>query len=216
MKLSKRAMICLLLIFTMCLSVSASELSNEQLETLSDYNIFQGDENGNLHLDELITRAEFCKVICSALGFNDMIPSDSMNQFKDVNDQHWACNYIECAYTLNLISGTENGYFMPDDTISNIDVIKTIISALGYEPKAARVGGYPNGYVTIAKELNLISSNALNLDQSAIRKDVALLLSIALDIPVMKQTGFGDTIEYSVMNGEADNQLITLKSNLDQ
>lgn len=205
----------LLLIVSLFSPVYAEGLSSDKLNVLEAYKIFQGDETGALHLEEAITRAEFCKVICSALGYNDAGDDGAESVYADVEPSHWAYSYIQCAKALQLIDGVGDTLFMPDEPILNQDVIKIIVTALGYEPKAAGLGGYPTGYAAVAAELGLTASKALILSENAIRGDVADMVYTALTVPLMQQTEFGESAQYTIMDGSDGTALVTLKSKLD-
>ena len=96
MKRILHMILCLTLLASAHISVSASELTEEQLSTLYEYEIFQGNEFGELNLDKDITRAEFCKVISSSLGYSKDILAETQERdiFVDVKNSHWAYLYI--------------------------------------------------------------------------------------------------------------------------
>ena len=95
---------------------------------MQSYEIFRGDENGNLNLDSKITRAEFCKVILSALGYSKDELTKSINtaDFSDVDNTHWAYLYIYGARQIDLINGDENGCFNPQDKLTRAEGAKII------------------------------------------------------------------------------------------
>lgn len=195
-------LLCLALSVPFGVSASEDKSETEKLGVLQSYGIFQGDENGNLNLDSKITRAEFCKVILSALGYSKDELTKSINtaDFSDVDNTHWAYLYIYGARQIDLINGDENGCFLPEDDITKTDVLKMAVTALGYKPMAEKEGGYPNGYVTVAQKTGLIKNTAA-LDEPALRKEVADIIYTALDVPIMQVTGFGEEVEYSIMDG---------------
>lgn len=208
------AVLCLALLATSCVFVFAAEPDSEQLSVLYDYGIFRGDENGDLNLDKNITRAEFCKVILTALGYSDgeLNKITDAEDFPDVDSEYWAYLYIKSARRLSFIDGYEDGNFLPENDITLNEVIKIVVNALGYAPKAEQAGGYPGGYSSVAKDLGLTKNIAVSLDESALRGDVASIIYTALDIPVMQVVGFGEQMEYKVMDGSEDIPLITWKT----
>lgn len=208
------AVLCLALLATSCVFVFAAEPDSEQLSVLYDYGIFRGDENGDLNLDKNITRAEFCKVILTALGYSDgeLNKITDAEDFPDVDSEYWAYLYIKSARRLSFIDGYEDGNFLPENDITLNEVIKIVVNALGYAPKAEQAGGYPGGYSSVAKDLGLTKNIAVSLDESALRGDVASIIYTALDIPVMQVVGFGEQMEYKVMDVSEDIPLITWKT----
>lgn len=208
------AVLCLALLAASCVCAFAANPDSEQLSVLYDYGIFRGDENGDLNLDKNITRAEFCKVILTALGYSDgeLNKITDAEDFPDVDSEYWAYLYIKSARRLSLIDGYEDGNFLPENDITLNEVIKIVVNALGYAPKAEQAGGYPGGYSSVAKDLGLTKNIAVSLDESALRGDVASIIYTALDIPVMQVVGFGEQMEYKVMDGSEDIPLITWKT----
>lgn len=209
------AVLCLALLATSCVFVFAAEPDSEQLSVLYDYGIFCGDENGDLNLDKNITRAEFCKVILAATGHSDgeLNKITDAEDFSDVDSEYWAYLYIKSARRLSLIDGYEDGNFLPENDITLNEVVKIVVNALGYAPKAEQKGGYPAGYNSVAEELSLTKNIAVSPDEPALRGDVASIIYTALNIPIMQVAGFGgEQMEYKVMDGSEGIPLITWKT----
>lgn len=204
--------VCLMLMSAVV--ANAAELTKEQQADLYSYGIMVGDENGDLRLNDTITRAETVKMIC-CLG-NIGIDSDENNvndkYFKDIPENHWAIKYINNAKVVGIVDGDEHDNFKPEEEITYNEVIKMMVSVLGYSPMADVRGGYPDGYVVVATQLGLTKSLSIKNDNAASRNDVAILINNALDIPIMQQSSFGENVEYKVMNGENGTKLITCRS----
>ena len=202
--------------------VSATELTKEQQTDLYSYGIMVGDENGDLRLNDTITRAEAVKMICCAYDVDvSSIDGFVNNYFNDVPQNHWAIKYINVAKGLGIVEGDENSNFKPEDEITYNEIVKMIVHVLGYSPMADTRGGYPNGYLMVATQLGVTESLSIKNEGVASRNDVAILISNALDIPIMVQTGidFGTeqpAAEYQIANGENGTKLITLRSMLEE
>jgi hypothetical protein len=69
-------------------------------------------------------------------------------------------------------------------------MVKLIVAALGYTPKAEANGGYPTGYLVIASQKNITKGATGNAGDAAPRKTVARLIYNALDVNMMEQTVF--------------------------
>jgi len=198
------------------ITVSASPVLTEKaMKDLYEYGIMTGNENGDLRLEENVSRAEFSKMICAALGFKNTKTAQLfvVEDFLDVNENHWAYGYIQIARGLALIEGIGKGYFNPDGNIKIQDAVKITVAALGYETKTKKTS-YPEGYLSIAEEIGLTKKDEFPPEKYATRKEVAYLISNALDIPLNKQTAFGSIIKYEIMDGKDGRALITLRTNL--
>ncbi len=203
--------------------VSATGLSAEQQADLYFYGIMVGDENGDLRLKDAVTKAEVVKMICCAGKF-DVNSNSSFSEntlFNDVPEDHWAYRYINIAKTVGLVDGDENGNFKPEDEITYDEIIKMIVAVLGYSHTANAMGGYPDGYAMVATQLGLTKLLSIKNESVATRSDVAILVSNALDIPIMVQSGIDFStqqpkVEYQVLNGDNGTKLRTLRSILNE
>lgn len=180
---------------------------------LIGYEIMQGDENGNLNLEDDVTRAEMAQFIINAnhmKGIEYAVSADE-ELFTDVSKDHWAYNTIYLAKSLKVINGHGDGTFEPEGKVTYEQAIKMIVSLLGYAPKADTMGGYPQGYIAVATQIGLTQHIEFEQTANAIRKDIAIMLDTALDIPVMEQIGYGSEPEYKIMDGKDGADLITLE-----
>lgn len=196
----------------------ATKLTTEQQSDLYSYGIMVGDENGDLRLDDTITRAEAVKMICCASNA-DVSSVENLaydRYFKDIPQNHWAIQYIHAAKELGIVDGDENGNFNPEEEITYSEIIKMVVSVLGYDPMAETIGGYPDGYIKTASRFGITKGLNVANDVFAVRADIALMIVTALDIPIMKQSPNTTETEYQIMNGENGIELITLRSVLNR
>ena len=157
----------------------SDEVLSTKLNDLSKYNIINGYEDGTFRPDNSITRAEFSKIIMCAT-MNDYI-TEYEKGFTDVADGSWAEKYIYSAKMLGIVNGTTESTFEPEANITNEQAIKMIVCSLGYSEEAIAAGGYPDGYIEIAKNIGIISNS--NFDSKAIstRRGIAEMVYKALD-----------------------------------
>ncbi len=212
-----KKILCVVLILILNLTVVAfATPSEEQLKDLKSLQIMVGDEDGNMRLEDNITRAEATKMISAILNIN----TDSFSQnvepskFPDVPDSHWAKNYINAMKDCGIVEGDEAGNFNPEADITNEEIIKMLINALGYGSMAEQTGGYPMGYTRTAQKIGLTEGLKLNVETPAIRGDVAQMFATALDIPIMVQTGWSadGSTSYQILDGSAGTELRTIRT----
>ncbi len=186
-KLNRKVLVCLAVFFCIFyLSGQAFGKTNtfpdvpqdadyaEAVETLVSLRIISGDENGNFNPESTITRAEAAVIMCRMTGVGDILESTSV--FTDVPPEHWAAEYISKAAELEIISGYGDGKFGPDDPVTYEQMVKMLVSAWGYDDLAQKSGGYPEGYLSVAEEFNIISDIPLKTGEYAVRKDVAVMV----------------------------------------
>lgn len=172
------------------------------VEVLSALEILKGDDKGNFNPDNTITRAEAAAVIVRTLGWEEAAKGAAgATQFTDVAADHWGSGYINMAAQAGIIAGHGDGTFGPEDPVTYEQIVKMLVCALGYEPKALTKGAYPTGYLITANEAKLTAGVSGAAGQEAARKVVAQLTFNALDIPLMEQEGWGSDISYVIYNG---------------
>lgn len=166
---------------------------------LSALNIMRGYPDGDFMPNEYITRAEFSTVITRLLGGEW---KKSSRTFIDVTPEHWAYNSIETAAALGIVKGVEEGIFAPDTKVTAPQVIKMLVSVLGYGELAEKSGGYPYGYQEVANSLGLYKDVSLSNSEVISRGEIAILVYNALDCDIMRLTSFGDFQESNAYKGE--------------
>ena len=199
-------------LFSFSAFAESAELTEMQKEDLYNLGIMTGDENGDLRLDDNITRAEAVKMICVA--GNIRIPSDiDKKVFDDVDESHWAYKYICAAKENAIINGNGNGNFNPNGNITNEEIVKMIVCLLGYKDLAEARGGYPAGYTAAATRIGITSNLNLKTKTPAVRSDVAIMISNSLDIPIMAQKGVETdaAVEYILLNGKNGTPFISIR-----
>lgn len=188
-------------------SVFAEQSEEIGIETLKKYGIMVGDPDGNLRLEDTITRAEAVKMIIAAQNYVQDASENALfvekSEFPDVWETHWAKPYINMAKTLGIVGGDENGNFNPESEVTNEEIVKMLVATLGYSPMADTTGGFPAGYINTASRIGLTEGLVFELGESATRKDVAALFINALDIPLMVQTKWSldGSHEYTIFDG---------------
>lgn len=179
------------------------QLKDTQKDDLYNLGIMTGDENGDLRLNDKITRAEAAKMICIAR--NIYLPTNNgENIFNDVAADHWAYKYIYAAKENKIINGDGNGNFNPENNIINEEIVKMIVCLLGYREMAEQQSGYPAGYTATAAKIGITSNLNLKTKTPATRNDVAIMICNALDVPIMaeKREDEDDNTVYVVLDGK--------------
>lgn len=178
-------------------SMSAFAVTDKVIFDITSLGIVTGDENGNLLVDEEITRAEFVKMMINLQGYSEISAmGDSREMFSDIPEGHWAKSYINFAASIGLFDGYPDGTFGPEDKVLLQDCIKTIVRALGYDVVAQQRGGYPNGYIMVAAEQQLTKDISASYSEPAVRGDVMTLLYNALDVDILREVVIDGSAAY--------------------
>ncbi len=177
--------------------------------------LFTGYPDGTFMPEGNITRAEYAAIVVRALNQEAQAASaaNAPSDFIDVTDDHWGKGYINIVSKLGIVNGYGDGNFGPEDLILYEDAIKMLVVALGYEPSIG-AAGYPVGYLTKASEIGLLTGVIGTNGVAANRGIVAQLTVNALNVPLMKQVGYGTWVDYEVQDGVYNLHRTLLSDNL--
>jgi len=161
--------------------------------------IIAGYPDGTFKPEQPVTRAEFAKIIVSALGVGEAAQyAAGATKFPDVAADHWATGYINVAVDVGIINGYPDGTFLPENQVTFAEAIKMIVAALGYTPKAEAMGGYPGGYLAVAAEAEITDGVNVVSTLSANRGAIAMMVDNALEVELMEQVSYGDKPTWEV------------------
>lgn len=144
------------------------------IEYVSRKKIMVGDDQGKFNPDNIVNRAEMATIVCRVLNQTENLSKS--NVFNDVPMEHWANAFISRASTLGIVNGYGDGRFGPSDPVTCEQSVTMIIRSIGESDKADSYGGYPNGYLLVAKEKNLLEGIQVEQEQGMSRGSVAILL----------------------------------------
>lgn len=106
---------------------------DDAIVMLQAYGIVKGDENGNLNLDDRITRAQAAAIFVRALGQSEL--AQLLKNNTDFNDTqgHWAAGEIAMAKRMGLMQGAD-GFFRPNDDITYAELMTVMLRMVNKEP----------------------------------------------------------------------------------
>ena len=148
--------------------------------------IMAGDENGNMHLEDTLTRAQLACLL-SPISLNpehvarerEFYTKMCTINFDDVPE--WAQVHVGVCASNGLMAGYGNGRFAPSDPVSPQMACSVILRYL------ERTGWNYDTACQKALELGLIPAEALERD-AITRGDMAILIDRALDYMAWLQT----------------------------
>lgn len=107
---------------------SVQAWAGRQIEVVAAKGAIQGKAAGVFAPKDSITRAEFAKILVSALGLADAeVPA---SQFTDVNANAWYAPYVAIAADKGIINGRSATTFDPNATITRAELSTMIARAL--------------------------------------------------------------------------------------
>lgn len=167
--------------------VSAEDSCATAVTTLYRYDIIRGDDKGNFNPNATISRAEYAAILCRLMGEEDTGSRQQPTVFSDILSNHWASGYVTWATREGILSGYGNGSFGPADPVTVEQVAKTLVCAWGYESAAQAAGGWPAGYVSVARELGMLEGISGSSSAAASRSTVSIIIYQAMSAPFYGQ-----------------------------
>ena len=182
---------------------------SQAIHVLNALEIMKGYEDGAFRPEERITRAELIGSIVRMMGISEA-EAFRDSGFTDMSG-HWAEGYVAVAAAAGIINGYGDGRFAPENNVTYAEIVKILVSLLGYMPAAEIMGGYPNGYITLAARLGLLKRlNLTNFQEETKRAETAALLYNALEIPMAEESYGTDAVK----TGEKDDTILKQRLNV--
>lgn len=113
----------------------------DAINALKTYGIVQGDEAGEFHPDEGMTRASLCALLAQAMGYPK---SSAAPAFADTPADAWYTPYVTTLSALGVVNGCGDGLFHPDDPIPHqqfMTILARVMANTDYESAAALKAG---------------------------------------------------------------------------
>lgn len=199
----------------------------DSIMLLSKLDVMGGYEDGTFRPDNLVTRAEFSKLIITALGSAESAIAESVQGcdtiFSDVTGSHWAAGYISAAAANGIINGMGDGTFAPEGNITYAQAMKMLVCAVGYEQWSVDRGGWPDGYMYWGNQIKIGSgikdiadSAKITRAQAASMIDNTLRASVCVNTHDYTVDIYGNKYaHFELKDGTGENFQTILTSNYD-
>jgi len=126
------------------------------------------------------TRAELCYMAVCLIGNVNCEAKDTI--FDDVTKENAYSGYIQFLNDLGVVGGVSETSFDPNGNVSLAMATKVFLTVLGYGGLASNYGGYPDGYIQAA--LNLEILNDVYGNEILSRKDLCTMMhNILVSMP---------------------------------
>jgi len=166
---------------------------------LRENNIVTGYSDGSFKPKNPVSRVEALKFVYK--GLNKELARRGLLEFSDTDSGAWYAQYILAAQQDSVIKGYSGNLFKPANYVTKAEFLKILMESAGlnvgtFKPlekpfSDVDINAWYSGYVTVAKEKNLIetSSNLFKPNAPATRGEVAEILyrTVLLQITGEKQ-----------------------------
>ncbi|MBR5518924.1 MAG: S-layer homology domain-containing protein [Clostridia bacterium] len=154
--------------------------------TLADFGIILGDAGADTFRPKAnISREEFSVIMTRVLGLGALNGTVTEYPFPDVTPAtaaDWSIKATKIAYDLGIIKGFEDGTFRPKESVTFEQAVKMIVCALGYDASAQEQGGWPNGYIAVARGFGILNNAEAPQTLPASREIIAQLVANSLEV----------------------------------
>ncbi len=99
--------------------LSQADWAKESITYLATHGVISGKGDGKYYPNDTVTREEFVKIIVEAFEIDK---TGAQASFEDVAEERWSYPYIAAAYTLGIVTGTDEITFYPTGKITRQDM----------------------------------------------------------------------------------------------
>lgn len=164
-----------------------------EISSLADADILKGYADGTFRPNNLVNRAEFSKILVSAVfaseteatlkkhALLDLVDISATCGFKDVGCITWFSPYVNVAVEKKVIAGYPDKTFRPDKTINFAEAAKMVLVANGYSVTPGTGASWYKPYIDKLKELDDVPETVTSPSQLLTRAEmVSLIVSVSI------------------------------------
>lgn len=162
--------LCLMLAVAPLASNAATEKQLYAGEQMKSLGILSGYEDGDLRLDNNITRAEIASIMVRTLEGSNNKPVNEEPNFSDVVEGNWATKFIKQAGAMGIISGYTDNTFKPSNNITFAEMMAIYLRSIDAEVNPE--DKWPENYMNLAKEKKLLLEEEVDPNHKVTRGEV--------------------------------------------
>lgn len=183
-------------------TASAAEKTPDAREqaigVIQDLNLLTVDDFSS---ENIIARRDLAEIAVKMLGITDKQKARD-TVFADVAKSDEKSGYIQEAYDRGIFNGYFDGSFYPFEAVTCNEAIKVMASVAGYKEYAEKKGGYPYGYISVAKEAGITDGMSLSGEKTISLGNLSRLIVNTLEAGIMTELGIeGEDVDYAVSSG---------------
>jgi len=183
--------------FTSAFALDAS--SEDIADVMQSLEIMNGYTDGNLHLNDKLTRAQFAKIVINASSYKNSVSSKSTTSpFKDVSYSSWAAPYVSVAVSNGLIKGYPDASFKPDKNVLLEEAVTVVLTLMGYTSEDFG-SSWPYGQLSVATNVGLLKNTSAAAGTEISRIDAMNIVYNMLNSNVKSGSSYIDSIGYELL-----------------
>lgn len=158
--------------------IALSDKQREAVSLLNDIGIYENIDDEKAVTS--VTRGEFAKLLVRMIGESEL-NENPRRIYVDVMPDNDAAASIELLYDKGIMIGYGDAEFAPDEGITAMEAAKAMISITGYANRAELMGGYPNGYYSIASSNGFMDGVSVSTNGQITYADLAVMFKNVLE-----------------------------------
>ncbi|MEE1223658.1 MAG: S-layer homology domain-containing protein [Clostridia bacterium] len=147
--------------------------------------------------DDTITRAELAQSYQYIITNGREEDTNTPTKFTDV----FGSSAINLVSSMGIMTGYDEKTFAPTEPVTYIQLMTTMVKFLGYDELAVNAGGYPNGYLNLGIQLDLMV-DGFQLEDAITAEKAGEMFWKASEVGLMRNISAGDKKSYEI----SDNQ----------
>ncbi len=161
----------------------------DRAAVLKSLGVMQGDPDGNLRLEDNVTRAEFTKMAVAMSSVrNSVAATTKVSPFRDVSYSHWSAPYVRLAATNGFVRGYSDFTFRPDNNVTFAEATTVALKLLGYTDEDF-TATWPYGQMGTAENIGLTDDISGDYNAPITRGGCVILLNNLLDTKLKGSQG---------------------------
>lgn len=147
----------------------------------------EGYDDGLLHLDDGLTRAQLAKILCGLLDEETLERYETADTvFADIAPEAWYCPYVNTIANAGIVCGNGNGNFDPDGRLTwghIVTILSRFVEQQDYDLQNIKYDGWAADAVETAVALGWITDHAaFNPDAPISRGELAYFVNYVLGL----------------------------------
>ena len=191
------------------LPASAASINNNALQTA----ITLGAVTNTQDLSATITRGAFAKMLVSFSVYRESAGSQGKigTLYRDVSGTSQWAPYVRIAVQNGWMNGYTDGTFRPNQAVTLEEACAAVLKLLGYKTTDLS-GSFPVAQLSKASEIGLRDQLTCTQGQTLDYENCILLLYNALKSNTASGSAYGNSLGFTVSNGQVDTSSVLLKS----
>ena len=190
------------LLFSFNFAVSADTDYADVTSKLTNFGLFTIDDQMD-KTDDVLTRETLSLILADFCGIDRSKSYSAEGYYSDIETSNASAGIMELMGKSGIIATYSDGLFRPSNPATFGVAVKAFINISGYTPIANLKGGWPNGYLEQAAELDITDGIYKQYNDEITKGEFAQMLFNFLSVDMMRTTSVANSTasKYEILEG---------------